>query len=131
MSEVELSEIEMRALEESLKWDVSDPVELMRSAGVKVFDFFEFGDWRGMDFTKSDLSKVSFRGADMRGALVTDDQLKQVKKTLPLYAPEVYRPKENGIQAVIGCTASWTEELAASDPDGTSYAFGDLSLIHI
>ena len=87
MSEIVLSSIELRALEAALTGDASDPVSLMRSAGIDVSSFFEYGDWRQVDFTNSDLSGVSFRGSDMREAILTTDQVSVVLATKPLYPP--------------------------------------------
>lgn len=125
MSEIELSALEMRALEAALHGDVSDPVELMRSAGVDVTTFFEFGDWRGMDFRKSNLEGVSFRGSDLRGAKFTFDQFHEVAKSAPLHHSEPPSEMTSKKRAVVDFTVPWTADLAASDPEGTSYAFGD------
>ncbi len=87
MTDIKLSEIETRAIDAAITGDLSDPVSLMRNAGCDVATFFEFGDWRGADFRSSDLVGVSFRGADLREALVTEEQYFVVLATQPSFPP--------------------------------------------
>lgn len=88
MTNIKLNKIESRAIDLALHGDISDPVLLMREAGVDVARFFEFGDWRGVDFTISCIQGVSFRGADLRGAKVTEDQFRLVAATDPEFLPD-------------------------------------------
>ena len=88
MSFLLLAGLDARAAEAALYGDVSDPVRLMEAAGCDVSSFFEYGDWRGVDFRNSDLNGVSFLGADMLGALVTEAQLEQIAATNPRTPPE-------------------------------------------
>lgn len=97
MTDIKLSESETRAIEHALTGDVSDPVSLMRNAGCDVATFFEFGDWRGADFRRSDLDIVSFWGADLRGAQFVESQYETVMATLPRFPPEM--PAEHGVES--------------------------------
>ena len=94
MTDIKLNVIETHAIDLVLNGDTSDPVALMRVAGVNVERFFEFGDWRDVDFTKSCVLGVSFRGSDMRGAKVTAEQYGLIAKTRPEFLPD--RPPELG-----------------------------------
>lgn len=79
MSEITLTNAESRIVEAALNGDVRDPIALVKSAGGDVRTFFKFGRWKGVDFTRSDISRVSFFGADIKDAIFTDEQLVMIK----------------------------------------------------
>lgn len=97
MTRLTLTPEETIAVEAALNGDVGDPISLMTSAGVDVSTFFEFGDWRNVDFQKSDLRGVSFFKADLRGAQFTRDQALLIAKTKPKYRPTRVASRRTGL----------------------------------
>lgn len=62
---------------------VQDPVDIARDAGVDISQFFQFGDWRDVNFAASNVSGVSFQGSDITGACFPLRPLRSVIETKP------------------------------------------------
>ncbi len=82
MSEIILDAKESLIVECALYGDASDPVKLVRAAGADVSTFFEYGNWEGADFRKSDLTCVSFFGSRIKNAKFTADQRRRVNAAI-------------------------------------------------
>lgn len=60
-----------------------DPVALIERIGEDPKTFFEHGNFRGFDFRGSNLSGVSFKGADVSELTCYPDQLRQIQASAP------------------------------------------------
>ncbi|MEM9360363.1 MAG: DnaA N-terminal domain-containing protein, partial [Pseudomonadota bacterium] len=88
MSEIILDKATSDIIIEILHDSLEDPVSAIKSAGIDTSYFFEFGDWRGMDFSMSDLSGISFRGALMNNAKVQFRFAAEIMDSRPKTLPE-------------------------------------------
>lgn len=118
------------AAEAALYGDVSDPVALMEKAGCDTKIFFEYGNWNGVDFTKSNLDGVSFRGAEMAGAIITDFQLQQIGNTHPKSLPNSTAAIEGELaQMDIFASAEEPLDVSAQTIEDTTLFIDDESLL--
>ncbi len=93
-----LTRAETRRFEAIQADDMSDIVGLVRRLGFDPRTFFEWGDWRGVDFRGSQLTGVSFKNGNLDGVTVYEDQLALVASSGPLTMedPIVHvRPRED------------------------------------
>lgn len=88
MTEIILNQAASEAIMKILDDDVSDPVATVQSAGLDASSFFEFGDWRGLDFRKSDLMNISFKGAHLSGASMLFKFASEIISSGPLSLPK-------------------------------------------
>lgn len=89
MTSIHLTNQESLAIATVLNGDASDPVALVKAAGLNVATFFEFGDWTNVDFRRSNLENVSFYGSTLNGASFLESQISQVASTNPIVREEV------------------------------------------
>ncbi|WP_147115467.1 pentapeptide repeat-containing protein [Tateyamaria sp. syn59] len=80
MKHIRLSEFETEAVLGILEGDASDPIALVLSVGLDPKVFFEFGDWRDVDFRKSNIDLASFVGADLTNAIFDQEQVAMVER---------------------------------------------------
>lgn len=79
MKEIKLTERETLAVLGILEGDASDPIQLISSVGLEPTTFFEFGDWRDVDFRNSNIMHTSFVGADLTNAIFSPEQVSVVE----------------------------------------------------
>ncbi|MBY5741053.1 pentapeptide repeat-containing protein [Rhizobium leguminosarum] len=93
-----LSAEETRAFQIFDTAEHSDYVSLVRQAGLDPAQFFEGGNWEGMDLRDSDVTGVSFRSADLTGACLYRDQYDIIRQTKPrtLDGARVQESREGG-----------------------------------
>lgn len=67
-------------------------VQMAVDIGEDPQTFFEFGDWSGIDFRHSDISRVSFRGARLDGVKIFQSQQDLMEATNPksMLEPQVF-----------------------------------------
>lgn len=87
MKPIVLTRTEGDALDAIETDQIREPIALVRDAGLDPSYFFEFGRWSGGDFTRSDISGVSFRGANLHGAVFRPNQIPIVMATNPRRGP--------------------------------------------
>jgi len=81
--DIVISEKEAQAVEAILASSCEDVVGLVAGTGYDPAEFFEHGDWEGIDFRGSDVTGISFEGAIMTGATMYRDQFEAIRKTGP------------------------------------------------
>ena len=81
--DIELTEQEAHAVFVIMGSRDTNLVKVVRDAGFDPSLFFEEGKWSGVDFRDTDVKGVSFRLADLSGAILYRDQLESIRKTGP------------------------------------------------
>ena len=135
MSQIHLSERHRRAIARILSDDLSDPIELVEAAELDVKTFFEDATFSDLDFRKSDLTGVSFRGARLFRLKLYSDQAQAIKRTKPALVSDWNirkRPRRDHdrgadlaafgqlvrrLRASKGVTQEWLASEALGNPD--------------
>lgn len=86
---IRLSEEYWQAFRKIQEGSLEDPISLISEAGLDKSTFFENGVFSDLDFTKSDITGVSFKNSTLTRVKLTHNQLEYINTTSPKHVSNV------------------------------------------